>query len=68
MKNILLLTNFSETARKAITAFVRVHLESIQQNQIGLLALIDHRINMISKLFASSVTGNFASRAEVPLL
>ena len=42
--------------------------EYIHQNQIGLLALIDHRISMLSKLFRNSVTGKFASRAEVPLL
>ena len=40
----------------------------IHQNQIGLLALIDHRVSMLSKLFRNSVTGKFASRAEVPLL
>jgi len=42
--------------------------EYINQNEIGLLAFIDHRVNMLSKLFTRSVTGKFASRAEVPLL
>ncbi|RLD53621.1 MAG: hypothetical protein DRJ05_16130, partial [Bacteroidetes bacterium] len=31
MKNILLLTNFSETSQKAIVAFVKIYLENIKE-------------------------------------
>lgn len=46
---------------KGITNFVH-------QNNVGLLSMVDRKVNLLSKLFRHSVTNKLASSAEIPLL